>query len=67
MSKKHHKEPNYQPVGHATLSHEQEYQIIKYDLIKVLALNLVYLAVIMGLFYANRSSHFLDKWASRLF
>ena len=48
------------------LSHEAEYGIIKYDLIRVIALNIVYLAVILGLYYANQSSQLVDKWFARV-
>lgn len=50
----------------ASLSHEAEYKIIKFDLIKVLILNLFYLVVLLGLFYGNQSSHFLDNWFAKI-
>lgn len=65
MSKKN-KKPLIQTTGGVALSHEAEYRIIKFDLIKVLALNLVYLAIILGLYFANRSSGFLDNWFAKV-
>jgi hypothetical protein len=66
MSKKN-KKPNYQPTGQASgISHQAEYRIIKFDLVKVLVLNAVYLAVILSLYYSNQHSHFLDNWFAKI-
>lgn len=67
MSKKH-KSGYVQQTGGAVgvLSHEVEYRIIKHDLIKVLALNVVYFGLILGLYFANQQSHFLDTWFSKI-
>ena len=43
-----------------------EHKIIKYDLAKVLILNLVYLAVILFLYFANQRSHAVDNWFAKL-
>ena len=68
MSKKH-KRSDYQ-IPQATavgaMSHAAEYRIIKSDLIRVVILNLVYLAVILSLYFGNQHSHFLDNWFARL-
>ncbi|MDR3642434.1 MAG: hypothetical protein P4L74_02285 [Candidatus Doudnabacteria bacterium] len=73
MSKKHKRFANqgFAPaaaVSHprAVLSHESEYKIIKHDLIKVVALNLVYLAVILFLYFGNQRTHFVDNWFAKL-
>jgi hypothetical protein len=50
----------------AGMSHETEYRIIKFDLVRVVALNFVYLVVILGLYYANVSSGFLDKFFAKI-
>lgn len=56
-----------QPQAHlGGLSHEAEYRIIKFDLVKVLVLNLIYLGVILGLYYVDKQSGLLDKWFARL-
>ena len=56
------------PSGHTTavLSHEVEYRIIKFDLVKVVILNAVYLAVILFLYFGNQKSHFVDHWFARI-
>ncbi|MFA5991079.1 MAG: hypothetical protein WC794_02430 [Candidatus Doudnabacteria bacterium] len=67
MSKKHKSgfvPQNTRPAG--ILSHETEYRIIKHDLIKVLALNVVYFGLILGLYFTNQQSHFLDTWFSKI-
>ncbi|MEK7161289.1 MAG: hypothetical protein AAB729_01195 [Patescibacteria group bacterium] len=67
MSKKHKPGFIQQTGGHAgVLSHEVEYRIIKHDLLKVLALNVVYFALILGLYFTNQQSHFLDTWFSKI-
>jgi hypothetical protein len=67
MSKKHKKFAQQVSAAHvAGISHEAEYRIIKFDLIKVLILNAVYLAAILALYYANRQSGFLDNWFARV-
>lgn len=43
-----------------------EHLVIKHDLWKVLVLNLVYLAGLLALFFANQRNHFLDTWFARL-
>ena len=64
MSKKHKSQGGQlqaQAAG-GQLSHEAEYRIIKGDLVKVIILNVVYLAAILALYYANRGSHAVDNW-----
>ncbi len=69
MSKKH-KNPgvqnNFQSAQNPALTHEAEYQIIKFDLIKVLVLNVVYLAVILGLYFSNQKTQFLEHWFAKV-
>jgi hypothetical protein len=67
MSKKH-KRSDYQipQVSAGAVSHAAEYRIIKMDLIKVVILNLVYLAVILSLYFGNLHSHFLDNWFAKV-
>ncbi len=66
MSKKHKRSDYQLQQQPGSMSHAAEYHIIKYDLIKVVVLNLVYLAVILSLYYGNQQSHFLDNWFARL-
>ncbi len=66
MSKKNRNLGFSQAGQPAHLSHQAEYGIIKHDLIRVIALNIVYLAVILGLYYANQSSQLVDKWFAKV-
>ncbi len=50
-------------VGNA---HQGEYRIIKHDLIKVVILNLIYLAAVLGLYFSNQESHYLETWFSKV-
>lgn len=65
MSKKH-KRSDYQIPQQAGISHAAEYRIIKFDLVKVVILNFVYLAVILSLYFSNQHSHFLDNWFAKV-
>jgi len=67
MSKKNRQSSSqYGSAQVAGISHQAEYRIIKFDLIKVAALNAVYLVVILALYYTNRSSGYLDKWFAKI-
>jgi hypothetical protein len=67
MSKKHKKViQSMAPSHHASISHEAEYRIIKFDLVKVIILNIIYLALILGLYYSNRQSGFLENWFAKV-
>lgn len=48
------------------MTHAQEYRIIKFDLVKVVILNVVYLAVILSLYYTNLHSGYLERWFGRI-
>lgn len=43
-----------------------EHVIISHDLWKVLILNVIYLAGLLALYYANQQTHFLENWFSKL-
>lgn len=67
MSKKHkHSQENNSGFAGGGLPHEAEYRIIKLDLIKVAVLNLVYLAAILGLYFINQKSGFLERWMGKI-
>lgn len=51
----------------AASQHQAEYNIIKVDLIKVVILNVVYLVALLGLYYANKSSHVVDNFFAKIF
>jgi len=42
-----------------------EHVIIKHDLLKVIGLNVIYLAGLLALFFANQKTHFLEAWFSK--
>jgi hypothetical protein len=48
------------------LSHQAEYAIIRKDLLKVLILNAIYLALILGLYFADQKTGFLQHWFSKV-
>lgn len=43
----------------------QEQQWMKRDLIKALVVNTIFLAILIGLFFLNRTSGFLEKFIAR--
>jgi hypothetical protein len=66
MSKKHKRSEYQMPQASQGMSHEAEYRIIKFDLLRVVILNAVYLAIILSLYFANQQSHFLDNWFAKI-
>lgn len=68
MSKKHKHHPTSSGSNHSAFSaHADEYSIIKHDLVRLVILNLVYLGLVLGLYYSNQKSHFLENWFGKLF
>lgn len=54
-------------LSHTTSTHyAAEYRIIKFDLVKVVILNVVYLAAILTLYYTNKNTHYLENWFAKL-
>ena len=47
------------------LSHEAEYLIIRKDLMRVVALNVVYLAAILTLYFTDQKTQYLEHWFSK--
>ncbi len=47
--------------------HAAEYRIIKHDLIRVVILNLVYLAAVLALYYTNLKSGYLETLFTKIF
>lgn len=69
MSKKHknsNSQNSSQSTQSAVLSHEAEYKIIKFDLFKVLVLNVIYLVLILSLYFSNQKSQFLEHWFAKV-
>jgi len=54
-------------VGGAGISaHAEEYAIIKHDLVRVVLLNILYLAGVLALYYSNSQTHYLENWFSKI-
>jgi hypothetical protein len=67
MSKKNKFNNSFTAQGQAgSLDHSAEYSIIKMDLIKVIALNALYLTAILALYYTDKNSPFLEQWFARI-
>ncbi|GEM_PF-2813211 len=47
------------------MDHAIEYRIIRHDLVRLLILNLLYLALVLGVYYTDKTSHYLQKFADR--
>ena len=54
------------PVLYFMHMQEQEYQLIKKDLYKVLILNALYLAAILVLYFTDQKSHYLQNWFAKI-
>ena len=50
----------------AMQEHAAEYRIIRNDLLKVVALNVVYLVAILALYYTNLKSGYLEAWFDKI-
>lgn len=55
------------PAGAVYSAHDREYKQIQSDLIKVVIVNGALFALIFGLYFVNRSNHFLDNLYNRFF
>ena len=65
MSKKHQGSTAYS--GPLSQSHETEYRVIKHDLIRVILLNVLYLAALLVVFYTNQKTGYLEHWVGKIF
>jgi hypothetical protein len=66
MSKKHKKQNISQGMITAAALHGDEYRIIKHDLLRVIVLNVIYLAAVLVLYYTNQKTHYLENWFSQI-
>jgi hypothetical protein len=71
MSKKRRRQFNQAGPSPATApssSNElvEEYRIIKFDLIRVLVMNAIFLAAVLTLYYTNLHSGYLERWFDRI-
>jgi hypothetical protein len=68
MSKKKHQQARLeqaQDAGGPASNHE--YAVVGHDLVRVIVLNIIYLAGILVLYYTNRNTHYLENFFSRVF
>lgn len=68
MSKKNKKfrSTNYSPAAMNSTDQVVEYKIIKGDLVKVLIINVLFLAAILTLYFTNIKSHYLEIWFDKI-
>lgn len=69
MSKKHKKNQSSSQTSDSQAAagmHGAEYTIIKHDLIKVVILNLIYLAGVLVLYFTDQKTHYLEHWFSKI-
>ncbi len=57
---------NNKSIQNSSISDQEEYQVIKKDLLKVLALNALYLTAVLVLYFTNKETHYLDKWFANI-
>jgi hypothetical protein len=67
MSKKHKQAQQQVTAVPGVHMHAAEYKIIKHDLIRVVYLNVLYLAGVLVLYFTNAKSHFLERWLAQVF
>ena len=71
MSKKKHRQFNQSSANYSAApagSNElvAEYHIIRHDLIRVVVVNLVFLAAVLALYYTNLHSGYLERWFDKI-
>jgi len=71
MSKKKNRQFNQTNTNHAAPAAGSrdlatEYGIIKWDLIRVGLINLIFLAGVLALYYTNLHSGYLERWFDKL-
>lgn len=66
MSKKNKKHFQNSSFFHVAQDYAGEYRIIKHDLLKVVLLNLLYLAGVSALYFTNLRTHYLARWFEKV-
>jgi len=67
MSKKNRRQfnqPQYVPAASNDLA--AEYKIIRHDLLRVVGLNIFFLAAVLVLYYTNHASGYLERWFDKI-
>lgn len=52
--------------GNAHLSHAAEYTIIRHDLIRVVVLNVIYLAGVLVLYFTDQKTQYLERFFEKI-
>ena len=47
--------------------HDKEYQLVRTDLLRVLAVNVLFLAGVLVIYFVNKGNPFLQAWYDRIF
>ena len=67
MSKKKHRLYNPSiPTASPSDNLAAEYKIIRWDLLRVLIVNIIFLAAVLTLYYTNQNSGYLESWFSNI-
>jgi hypothetical protein len=68
MSKKNRKlqASSYSPSALNSAGQVEEYRIIKGDLLKVLVINVLFLAGVLILYFTNVKTHYLETWFDKI-
>ncbi len=65
------KDKNKQISGNHFSAHsftqEAEQAVIKHDMIRVILLNVIYLAGLLAVFYTNKNTHYLENFFGKVF
>ena len=66
MSKKKNRIFNQSAPARTGMDLTAEYKIIRHDLLRVVILNLIFLAGMLALYYTNQRSQYLEAWFSKI-
>lgn len=58
---------NSMPSPTLTIHQDEEYQIIKNDLIRVILLNILILGIVLAVYATDRKSHYLEQIFNQIF
>lgn len=67
MSKKNRKGNTISSAVSANPTWDSEYNVISKDLIRVIILNVLYLAGLLAVYYTNEQQHYLERIFANLF
>ena len=73
MAKNKHKQHGATMAATGSHTPAQDYQadaesaVVRKDTLETIIVNVFFIAVLLGLYYWNQSSHVLDNWIGRIF